>query len=294
VNLERRGVGELSSLLALLTDHVFFLGPACNLYVHDASLVREIIGPHAHAFCKPPFYNTLFDPLVGPTSLLVATPEAHPRVRRIAGAAFLFPAIQSLSPVMAAIAVKWAETLVQVSTPAGEWAEVEMASRASAVTLDIVTRTALASKGAVGTSADDSAIARVGEIASRVVAFQVRALNTGAIFLPGWSSVSLKLRYVGYPYLASASPSIASCPARHPPTCSSRSNRTEITRLTWQSFSACADPLLRMPGELGPVLLAAFWTPSCMPPTLAMLLGLHLHRPPRPCHSSRLLRQPRI
>jgi hypothetical protein len=91
---------------------------------------------------------------------------------------------------MAAIAVRWADTLVAATLKSGEWAEVEMASRVSDVTLDIITHTALSSKVTGGASVNEEAIACVGEIASRVVAYQVEALYSGSLFIPGWSSVS--------------------------------------------------------------------------------------------------------
>ena len=161
------------------------LTPAVNVMVRDASLVREINITHAEAFEKPPFYMRVLGPLVGKTSLLLADTDSHRRIRRVASAAFQFPIIRSFAPVMAQLAVRFADGLL----PAGErdWHEVEISGRLSSLTLGIITSTALATEGS-GSGREVSH--RIGAIVTNGMVFLMASALNMTLFIPGWLRVS--------------------------------------------------------------------------------------------------------
>lgn len=170
--------------------HYYFFGPSCNLMIRDASLVREITVTHANSFEKPPIYMRILGPLVGATSLIIAGAKSHRRIRRIAGAAFQFPVLQRFAPLMAELAVRFADTLLPAAAGPGDggWHEVDVSSSLSSVTLSIICRTALASEGDGGASAISD---RIGSIFSRGMTFLMDSAMNMTLFIPGWLRVSM-------------------------------------------------------------------------------------------------------
>lgn len=129
---------------------LLYYGPSVRVYISDPSLLRDALVTHAYSLVKPRLEK--LERMLGAHSLLLSEGDTHKQHRRVVASAFHFSELRRLVPLMGDCAAAgtrtWAEAICRSSSSAASggdgWAELEVHERVTAITLDIIGRSAFA------------------------------------------------------------------------------------------------------------------------------------------------------
>ncbi|CAF2496281.1 unnamed protein product [Rotaria sp. Silwood2] len=91
---------------------VFGFGPTIRLVINEPDLLADVLSrTNAQNYIKPPLFNTVFTPIIGHQSLLVAEGSEHERIRRMINPAFHHVNLKSMISIITDQTVKAIQAL---------------------------------------------------------------------------------------------------------------------------------------------------------------------------------------
>ena len=164
---------------------VLYYGPSVRVYISDPSLLRDALVTHAYSLVKPRLEK--LERMLGAHSLLLSEGDTHKQHRRVVANAFHFSELRRLVPLMGECVASgsraWADAITRSSSTAASgdgWAELEVHERVTAITLDIIGRSAFATS-APAQSGGPAPYQRVAD----ALAYVLRGSVSITMFIPG-------------------------------------------------------------------------------------------------------------
>lgn len=170
---------------------LFCFGPIARLALSDPDLISDVVSrKNAANYVKPPLFSTVFIPLVGKHSLLVAEGSEHERARRMINPAFYHENLKSMISIIAKQTLQAIESLVSVDSPHKQSLEngVDLQLEFNALTLSIIASSAFGSGFETITHAKDIICRKTNEVLEAITYRSLIMVNQSPFLskLPFW------------------------------------------------------------------------------------------------------------
>lgn len=169
---------------------LFGFGPVTRMLVIEPDLLGDILSrANAENYIKPPILNTVFTPIIGETSLLVAEDATHERSRRMINPAFYHTNLKSMiSNIIHQTDKTIEEILSKSNLSENGQTSVDMQFEFNALTLTIITSSAFGSGYETLTNAKEIFCRKLSEVLDAIVYRTLFLVNQIPILskLPFW------------------------------------------------------------------------------------------------------------
>ncbi|CAF1539469.1 unnamed protein product [Rotaria sordida] len=127
--------------------YLFSFGPLTRLVITEPDLLADIFSrTNVQNYIKPPFFSTIFTPIIGKQNLLVSEGHEHERARHMINPAFYHTNLKSMVSIITNQTTNTIQKLLQRSTlDQSEQISIDLQYQFNALTLSIIASSAFGS-----------------------------------------------------------------------------------------------------------------------------------------------------